>query len=451
MSLRWRWALTLALVSISAVAVVAVAAGTLTARGLRSEVDRTLLERASTLARISLPDLAGEFPARPGRGEGRLPQLLRPLVGLDTEIQVVDEDGRVLVAYQDGPSLPVEATDLAIAAGEGTALVRTVTVGDTDFRMVTAPIRSGAVQLARDLTPVERLVQTLTRRILLVGLIASAVAAAAGWWLAGRAVRPIEELSEAAEHIAGTQDLTARVPAGGDDEVGRLSTAFATMIRALGSSREQQRRLVSDAGHELRTPLTGVRTNLEVLKRRPDLPVEARRELVDAALVEVGELSTLTGELVDLATDAGRSGEEPVTEDLLELVTPVVERYRRLLGLEITLTGTGARVSVRPSQIDRAVGNLLDNAGKWSPDGAGIEVVVDGPSVVVRDRGPGIPDADLPRVFDRFYRATTARTLPGSGLGLAIVKQAVEANGGAVVARNREGGGAEVGFSLPAR
>lgn len=451
MSLRWRWALTLALVSISAVAVVAVAAGTLTARGLRSEVDRTLLERASTLARISLPDLAGEFPARPGRGEGRLPQLLRPLVGLDTEIQVVDEDGRVLVAYQDGPSLPVETTDLAIAAGEGTALVRTVTVGDTDFRMVTAPIRSGAVQLARDLTPVERLVQTLTRRILLVGLIASAVAAGAGWWLAGRAVRPIEELSEAAEHIAGTQDLTARVPAGGDDEVGRLSTAFATMIRALGSSREQQRRLVSDAGHELRTPLTGVRTNLEVLKRRPDLPVEARRELVDAALVEVGELSTLTGELVDLATDAGRSGEEPVTEDLLELVTPVVERYRRLLGLEITLTGTGARVSVRPSQIDRAVGNLLDNAGKWSPDGAGIEVVVDGPSVVVRDRGPGIPDADLPRVFDRFYRATTARTLPGSGLGLAIVKQAVEANGGAVVARNREGGGAEVGFSLPAR
>ena len=124
-------------------------------------------------------------------------------------------------------------------------------------------------------------------------------------------------------------------------------------------------------------------------------------------------------------------------------------RYRRLLDREITLTGTGSRVSVRPSQIDRAVGNLLDNAGKWAPDGAVIDVAVEGPSLVVRDGGPGIPDADLPHVFDRFYRATTARTLPGSGLGLAIVKQAVEANGGTVVARNREGGGAEVGFSLP--
>lgn len=450
MSLRWRWALTLALVSVSAVALVAVAAGTFTARGLRSEVDRALLERAGTLARVSLVDLEGQFPGRPGRLGGRLPGLLRPLLGLESEVQVIDQDGTVVFAYQDGLPLPVESVDLQVAAGERRATLRTVTLEGTDYRMVTGPLRSGAVQLARDLTPVESLVRTLGRRIFWVGLLAAVVAAGAGWWLAGRTVRPIEELTETTERIAGTQDLSARVSVGGDDEVGRLSTSFATMLAALRSSREQQQSLVSDAGHELRTPLTGVRTNLEVLRRRPELPLEARQELVEAALVEVGELSTLTGELVDLATDATRSQEPPVREPLHELVLPVVERYRRLLDREVVMSGSGLSVEVRRSQFERALGNLIDNAAKWSPDREPIEVTVDGTGVTVRDRGPGIPEADLHRVFDRFYRAPAARTKPGSGLGLAIVQQTIEANGGEVFARNNPDGGAEVGFVLPA-
>lgn len=449
MSLRWRWALTLAAVSITAVALVAVAAGTLTARGLRNEVDRTLVERAGTLARVSLVELEGQFPGRPDRPR-RLPNLLRPLVGLDSELQVIDAAGTVVFGYQDGVSLPIEEVDLAVAAGDRARVVRTVTVDGSDYRMVTGPLRNGAIQLARDLTPVESLVGTLTRRIFIVGLIASVVAAGVGWWLAGRTIRPLEELTEEAERIAGTQDLSAHVPVGGDDEVGRLSTSFATMIAALRASREQQQHLVSDAGHELRTPLTGVRTNLEVLRKRPDLPVEARQELVDAALAEVEELSVLSGELVDLATDATRSQESPITEPLHDLVAPVVERYQRLLGREVLMSGSGAPVEVRRSQLERALGNLIDNASKWSPDHEPIDVEVEATTVVVRDRGPGIADEDVPRVFDRFYRAPGARTMPGSGLGLAIVKQAIEANGGEVFARPRPGGGAEVGFVLPA-
>jgi two-component system, OmpR family, sensor histidine kinase MprB len=448
MSLRWRWALTLALVAIGAVAVVAVAAGALTARGLRAEVDRSLLQRAASLGRTPLGELAGGLPGGPGRG-GR-GNLLRPLVGLDVEVQVLDETGEVVFAYADGPVLPVSDVDLAVAAGRSPSVVRTVTAEGADYRMVSGPLRSGAIQLARDLTPVENLVARLARRILLVGLAAAAAAAAVGWWLAGRAVRPIEDLTVAAEHIAGTQDLSATVPAGGPDEVGRLSTSFGTMLGALRSSREEQRRLVSNAGHELRTPLTGLRTNLEVLRRRPDLPVEARTELVDAALTEVAELASLTGELVDLATDAARSAEQPVTALLGDLTSPVVERYRRLLGRRIDQRGTGLTVTVRPSHLERAVGNLLDNAAKWSPDGTPIDVVLDGTAVTVRDRGPGIDDVDLPHVFDRFYRAPSARSMPGSGLGLAIVEQSIEANGGTVFARNHPDGGAEVGFVLPA-
>jgi two-component system sensor histidine kinase MprB len=262
-------------------------------------------------------------------------------------------------------------------------------------------------------------------------------------------VAPIEDLTAAAETIARTQDLAAPVPAAGPDEVGRLATAFATMIDALRRSRQQQQSLVSDAGHELRTPLTGLRTNIEVLRRRPELTPEARHEVVEAALVEVEELGDLVTELVDLATDAAQSPEAKVRATLHELARPVVDRYARALGRTILLAGEGSPVAVRPTQFDRALGNLLDNAAKWSPPGTVVEVEVSGTSLAVRDHGPGIHRDDLPRVFDRFYRGEAARTTPGSGLGLAIVKQAVEANAGQVFARNRPAGGAEVGFVLP--
>lgn len=446
MSLRWRWALTLALVAFAAVAVVAVGASALTARGMRAEVDRTLVERAGTFSRIPLRDLAGRLPEVPRRVGGV--NLLRLLVGPDIQLQVLDERGDVAFAYEDAPDLPVEAEDRDTARG-GSAVVRTVQVEGVDHRMITAPLRVGAVQLARDLTPVDRLLAALRRRFVLTGVLAAAAAAAAGWWLAGRAVQPIEELTEAAEHIAATEELATAVPGGGTDEVGRLAASFSKMLGELAQSRRQQQSLVSDAGHELRTPLTGLRTNIELLRRQPDLPPDARAEVIDAALGEVDELGNLVSELVDLATDASRSPERPAEARLHDLVSPVVGRYTKLVDRTITLDGEGATVSVRPTQFERALGNLLDNAGKWGPERAPIEVTVANTRVTVRDHGPGLSDSDLHHVFDRFYRSPSARALPGSGLGLAIVKQAVEANGGTVFARNHPGGGAELGFELP--
>lgn len=444
MSLRWRWALGHALVAIMAVALVAVASGALTSRALRAEVDRTLRERVESLGRVPFRDVTGRLP--PGGDEGRV---IRSLLGFEIRVQVLDSAGDVVLTLGDEEALPVGDVDRRVARGDAPATLRTFQTGDTDTRMITAPLRSGAVQLARDLAASDLLMRTLSRRFLMVGLASAGIAAAAGWWMAGRAARPLEELTDTVERVARTQDLTAEVDPGGDDEVGRLSRGFATMLAALGESRSKQQRLVSDAGHELRTPLTGLRTNIEVLRRRPDLGPTEREELVSAALAEVEQLGDLVDELVDLATDARMSTEPEVITPLHDLARPVAQRYAGIHTRQIRMIGDGAEVSVRPTQFERALGNLLENAAKWSPADSIIEVTVEGRRLAVLDSGPGVADADLPHIFDRFYRADSARSAPGSGLGLAIVKQAVEANGGTVFARNRPGGGAEIGFELP--
>jgi two-component system sensor histidine kinase MprB len=440
-SLRWRLALVLASAVALAVAVASAAAWFSASERLTDGIDRQLLARISTV--------------RPGEGFGEESgRLMRgrpfgPLVEPDSVVQVLDEAGEVILVGGE-VALPVDNLDRAIAAGDEAALLRTVEVGTASYRMVTSPLaRGGAVQLARDLTPTREALAGLRDRLLLIGVAGAALAALIGWAVARRTIRPVEALTEAAERVAATQDLDARIGVAGTDEVGRLASSFNTMLVALDGSRRQQQRLVSDAGHELRTPLTALRTNLEVLERRPALEPEQRRELVTAALSEVDELTALVGELVDLATDTARSDEPLVTTPLDDVLESVIDRSRRRTGREITLTGTGAPVTVRASQLERALGNLLDNAHKWSPDGAAIAVEVSGTSVRVRDHGPGIAAEDLPRVFDRFYRAASARTLPGSGLGLAIVRQVVEAHGGTVSAANAPGGGAIVGFSLP--
>ena len=262
-------------------------------------------------------------------------------------------------------------------------------------------------------------------------------------------MRPVEQLTIAAEQIAETQELDQHIEIGRHDELGRLAASFNTMLAALGSSRAQQRRLVMDASHELRTPLTALRTNIELLQRAGTLDEAQRIELVDAAQVELAELGDLVAELVDLATDA--RAEEPVQRvDIGDLVDRVVERERRRSGRSITLTrDTAATVDVRVSAIDRAVHNLLDNACKFTPSDTPIDVDVDGGVIEVRDRGVGIAADERALVFDRFYRATAARSQPGSGLGLAIVRQIAELHGGTIELLEREGGGTVARLTLP--
>ncbi len=171
---------------------------------------------------------------------------------------------------------------------------------------------------------------------------ADVAAAALGWWLARRIVRPVVKLRDTAEQIASTQDLTTPIPADGDGEVGSLARSFTTMVDALATSREQQQRLITDASHEMRTPLTSLRTNIELLGRADGLPDAQRTEVVDALQLEVGELSDLVAELVELATDSSRAEPtEPVV--LADLAGDVATRAIRRYGREVTVVAATDR------------------------------------------------------------------------------------------------------------
>ncbi len=345
--------------------------------------------------------------------------------------------------------LPVEGRDLAVLAGEDKRALRDVTVAGEDYRMITVPGPGGtAVQVARSLEETNEILSGLALRLTLIGLAGVAVAAALGWVVARRSLVPVDQLSAAAEHVAATQDLTAPIAVERRDEVGRLAESFNTMLAALSDSRDQQHRLVTDAGHELRTPLTALRTNIEVLQRNPDMEPAERARLLTEATTEAEELTALVSELVELATD--RRAEEPIEVLRLdELVRAAADRTGRRTARRVVVTTQEVNAEGRKASLDRAVSNLLDNAHKWSPAEAPIEVEVSDGRVAVRDHGSGIPEEDRPHIFDRFYRSTQARTMAGSGLGLAIVKQVVEEHNGEVFVEVPPGDGAVVGFRIP--
>jgi two-component system sensor histidine kinase MprB len=223
------------------------------------------------------------------------------------------------------------------------------------------------------------------------------------------------------------------------------------MLSTLRASREQQERLVRDANHELRTPLTSLRTNVDVLRRRGDVLDEDERESIVVEMdAEVRELTTLVTELVSLATNSATLSPDAFVEvDLAELVHQAAARTIRRTGRTISIDAPDeALLSGDPKGLERAIGNLIGNAVKFSPGDTPIEIVVDASSVEVRDRGPGIGEDEQERIFDRFYRSDRTRTMPGSGLGLAIVAEVAAAHGGSTYAHNRESGGFVVGFRV---
>jgi signal transduction histidine kinase len=241
--------------------------------------------------------------------------------------------------------------------------------------------------------------------------------------------------------VSATRDLNQRIPVSGSDELASLAADFNAMLAALDESQQAQQQLIADASHELRTPLTAHRANIELLAR-PDLPVERRQRVLGAAVRGIEELSTLVGDLIQAARD-GRSVDtrEPLALD--ELAAGAVERARlRAPELRFESRLEPHRVVGARARVERALDNVLDNTVKWSPPGGTVDVRLADGTLTVRDHGPGIAEADLPHVFDRFYRSASARSLPGSGLGLAIVKQTVDDHGGSVSAANADGGGA---------
>ena len=464
MNLRWKigggMAIIAALVSVAG----SLAAYTSTDAELTQNVDNSLRDSAARVLNIPAnrpndgdnengeDDQHGDEDNRPIRQSDLCPlALLQPV----DAAQLIYPDGTVESCFTDSPLLPSDAKDLAIAtSGDGdldNVHLHTVSVDGTDYRVITvAWYNNGALQSARNLHVVDDVLSGMRIRLLLAGIFATLGAWVLGWLIAGRIAKPIRKLSAVASEVATSRDLSIAVPIHGTGEVSELGRSFSSMMNALSTSLEQQQRLVSDASHELRTPLTALRTNIESLELFDAIPEAERREMIRDIRLEVEELSTLTAELVDLATDQVQSAEQIGTVDLLALTRDVAQRARRRSGRTFEVSdGGGNSIDGFSNQLLRAISNLVDNAIKYSPAGSSIEISVDGGSVRVRDHGPGISDKDLPHIFERFYRSIDARTAPGSGLGLAIVADAVTRHKGTVFAANAPDGGAIVGFDLP--
>ncbi len=323
------------------------------------------------------------------------------------------------------------------------------------YRVATVSVISGAlvVQIGYPLTNVDDSLAFLRLMLILVALGGVAVAAGLGWLVGRASIRPVETLSRAAQHVAETQDLSATIDDTGNDELGRLARSFNAMLGALAASRQQQVQLISDAGHELRTPLTSLRTNIEVLMKMRDLPSDDREALLADVDSQLKELTTLVGDLVDLARDDERLEAEPEPVAFADLVQRAVDRaQRRALSLHFDVSLQPGHVRAQPAVLERAVMNVLDNAAKWSPVGGRVGVKLqadDAWHLTVTDDGPGVAAEDLPHILERFYRAQSARSMPGSGLGLAIVKRVVESLGGTVEVTSPAGRGTRVDIELP--
>jgi two-component system, OmpR family, sensor histidine kinase MprB len=440
----------------AAVALAAVLAYVVVRDTLRGQIDDSL--RAATRVGPVDSGIAGESgvekrvtkPA--GRPRAARDVILGALSGPVLFMQVYSGDAMPEDPLPGGPGPFVSTADLrALAAGTREPFFSERDYKGVRLRVYAAHLAGGAIVVARPLTEVQSVLSTLRLGLGVVILAGVGLALLLGRLATRAAVKPVADLTEAAEHVAHTRDLTRRIAAGGDDELSRLAASFNTMLGALEHSQRAQRQLVADASHELRTPLTSLRTNLEVLAADGRALDERDREKLRADVVgQIGELIALVSDLVDLARE-----EEPAVEReevrLDELVAAAVERAaRHAPGTRFCCELEPALVVGVPARLDRAVSNLLDNAAKWSPPGEVIDVCLRGGELSVRDHGPGIAAEDLPFVFDRFYRAPGARGRPGSGLGLAIVRQVAVAHGGDVAAGAAPGAGALLVLRLPA-
>jgi two-component system sensor histidine kinase MprB len=448
-SLRGRVTLLAAACVAGAVALVSIGAYMVVRSNLYQQLDDGLMARAQ--AAVDSPQVQTELRQVPGAF----------LASADLQIGQLNAAPDVQHAVMTYPlsssAPPFDQRELNVANGDSPESLRTDF--RTDSRVVALPSGHGeAIVLAQSMGPTKRTLNELALVLFLIGGAGILVAAAAGTAVARAGLRPVDRLTSAAERVAKTGDLRP-IPVSGDDELARLTQTFNTMLGTVADSQERQRQLVADAGHELRTPLTSLRTNLELLLAAskpgaPPLPVADRADIVEDISGQLDELTQLIGDLVELARqDEPRERFERV--ELLDVVERALDRARRRAG-EINFD-----VSLQPwvltgdnSSLERAVLNLLDNAVKFSPPDSTVWVRLyplgDGTAVVeVADAGPGIAEEDLPKVFDRFYRSSEARTLPGSGLGLAIVKHAAERHGGAVYASRAPEGGALMTIRLP--
>ncbi len=485
MTLRRRLALLSALAVALAVLLASVLVYTLVRDRLRGDIDHELRQQAE---RITQRFATGPTPGGPGIGEAQVvgggsgapppPGVAPPDTngkgkkaqgiergeqyaltlpppepgGPEALAQLISANGTVIPGPSSAIQIPVSSADRSLAAGGGGARFEDTQAGGADLRVLTQPQADGtAIQVARSLEDTNHTLDTLIIILAAVSAGGIALAAALGPVVARAALAPAGEVSDAAEEVARTHDLTHRIEVRGEDELGRLAASFNEMMVALERAEAAQRRLVADASHELRTPLASLRTNIETLGRGDRLDPEERRRLVADVTQELEEMTELVADVVELARAPGQDAIARQDVALDELTRDAIERAeRRVRGISFERRLQPSLVNADPQRVGRAISNMLDNAAKWSPPGGRIQVEVKDGRVTVRDHGPGFPDGDLDKVFDRFWRADEARGKPGSGLGLAIVQRVGEEHAGVARAWNAPEGGAVVSLELPA-
>jgi two-component system sensor histidine kinase MprB len=454
LSFRARLALGSAAAVAVAIVVASIAVYFIVRSELRSEIDNSLRSQA-----VQIPNLPGRgFQVKVGPHQYAIYISADPFGG---QFQLVDSNGNSYRPQEFNhlnPLLPGVAQARLVAAGQLGGGFRDARQSGTHLRIFTTqlsrPSPDGpgvALQVAAKLTDVDNELSRIRLWLLLVAAIGVGLAAASGFLVARATLRPLRELSKTAEHVTATGDLSERIEVEGSDELATLAHTFNAMLGSLEEAQQRQRQLVQDASHELRTPLTSLRTNVEVLAQSDRLPPEDKAQLIRDVIDQLGEMTELIGELTELAR--GQDQAEPLEDVRLDLVAEEAIRRTTRNHPETPIEADLEAWTMvgQPASLERAIGNLLDNAAKWSPAGSPIEVKLAGGELTVRDHGPGIAAEDVPHVFERFYRATTARSMPGSGLGLAIVQQVAEAHHGSVAVEDAPGGGALVRLRLDGR
>ncbi|MGE2688590.1 HAMP domain-containing sensor histidine kinase [Mycolicibacterium pulveris] len=440
-SLRWRVMLLAMSMVAMVVVLMAVAVWAVVSQALYDDVDNQLRSRARLLIE------SGSLQVDPSKA-------IEGTAYSDVNAMLVIPGRAIYTANQRGETLPLGEPEKAVLRGE---LIMSLRTANHQRVLAMRLSNDSSLLISKSMAPTAQVLKRLGTVLSIVGGIGVAVAAMAGGAVARAGLRPVARLTEAAERVARTDDLRP-IPVVGSDELARLTEAFNMMLRALAESRDQQARLVTDAGHELRTPLTSLRTNVELLMASmepgaPRLPDEEMAGLRADVIAQIQELSTLVGDLVDLTRDdAGVVIHEPV--DMTEVIDRSLERVRRRRNdIDFDVDVTPWQVYGDSGGLGRAVLNLLDNAAKWSPPGGRVVVrmaQIDPvhAELVVSDEGPGIPPQERQLVFERFFRSTSARAMPGSGLGLAIVKQIVVKHGGTLWVEDAVPGGQPPGTAM---
>jgi two-component system sensor histidine kinase MprB len=409
---------------------------------MMTEIDNSL----GTATNVLLNRRDSNRPGRQNDG-GMIVIPDRPLGIEQYVVQLTDRNGNILAATT-GISLPPMQLSVDNQGIERPVIATLTGADGIQYRVRAEGFSVGIVQLGRDLSEVENVLTDLRSRTVLTGVIVALLSAILGWVIAASMTSRLRKLSVATEHVATTGKFDVDTPSSGRDETARLARSFKEMLEALSRSKEQQKRLVQDAGHELRTPLTSMRTNLDVMRRHPNMDQAMREQIMIDLERDAGDMAALVEEVVAIAADR-HSNELPEPIEMNSVTQSIVERASRRSGRDIVVNADDSIVIANHHMFDRAVSNLIDNALKFDTSSQQIEVMIRNGSLTVSDRGIGIPEDEVQLIFERFHRSAASRSMPGSGLGLSIVADFAHAHDGSVFARNRVGGGAEIGFSLP--